>query len=364
MTIVTAKGESFTSAEDVKNLWERSEQPGIRYTSISDDKQTATVIFQDAETRERLIMRLQSAAAASRRPKTYKDSRFFALAPLLLIQFLSDVNASRLKIALSQYVVLRNTALFLMPEMVIIRPRFGGKRGLNYHSKLELKTPFELCAKNGNGWSNAVAFEQPMTKGTVAFGFRVGTQRAADVTFGYAIMIGAASTQEPGDSDEFPGFTFCPNRDLFAQTGQQVTYTASGIAAPAKPNSIFIARVDFEAKRVTFFINGVKSKAALPILVKPPLYPAIALYIGDDVVEALDVNDPAFDVLFRKPTVVSITRVPEGDNDEAAIAEAEKTIMERATNNHDGNNSGIRGGRGGRGGRAAASTQPKRRRDD
>jgi lupus La protein len=59
---VSNAGE-FGSFKAVKELWETSEQPGLRYVSISDDKQTATIICQDKETRERLIASVENRGA-------------------------------------------------------------------------------------------------------------------------------------------------------------------------------------------------------------------------------------------------------------------------------------------------------------
>lgn len=238
-------------------------------------------------------------------PRVRNDYRWKELKPLLLIENFSSEKKSRLKIAFSQYVVLRNTAYFLMPKIAIIRLKFGNQ-GTNAHSSLHLPTPHRVKCITGGGWQSAVSESHPLTSGITAFGFRVITSSNS-----HYFLPGLAESAECKDTSAHVGWDvhrgvgfFCGDgsaHSIFSKHEYRRDVIADGEVT--KKASTIVFRVDFTAARtIILFADGAESKPfAIPNDVTV-LYPVLSISMANDELESLAEDDPAFNCLFSKTT--------------------------------------------------------------
>lgn len=243
------------------------------------------------------------------------NTAWAATRQLLLILHFSNAKASRLKLALEQYVILRTISFQLIPAIKVFRPDFSnGKAGVNYASSLKLVTPHRV--KNvGNCNGTAVAIAKPMTKGVVAFGFRLGEICAQHHNW---VFVGITTKATPGETTEYPGSASMPGVALHLWNGSVHVGNAKhmmmmiDLSITQRPKSVCIVRIDFNTRDVTFFVNGVEAKQSFPLSEGSamteglPYFPVVNFGIQADEVEAIAENDAAFDVLFQ-PKRISAT---------------------------------------------------------
>lgn len=220
----------------------------------------------------------------------------------------SSSSSSHLKTALEQWRILRNTAYFAMPKIVIFRPLFNaGVEGINYTKGVEFKAPHRVSTTLDHKWVNVFASSQPISSGIVAFGVRLDEKCASNpqncVAVGVSpkIEVGSNLAAHPGYN--MPGCTiFLHSGYLYAGSGANRTILDQKISQ--QPKSVCIVRIDFATRIITFFVNGIEAATSQQPVTIPAsdktLYAAVSFYKVDDEIETLAEDDPAFAVLFPR----------------------------------------------------------------
>lgn len=220
----------------------------------------------------------------------------------------SSSSSSRLKTALEQWRILRNTAYFAMPKIVIFRPLFNaGVEGINYTKGVEFKAPHHVSTTLSSKWANAFASSQPLSSGIVAFGIRLD-EKCTRVSPNQ-IAVGVSPQVEVGSNlAAHPGYNM-PGCTIFLHSGY--LYAGSGgnrtildLKISQQPKSVCIVRIDFATRIITFFVNGIEAATSQQPVTIPAsdktLYAAVSFYKVDDEIETLAEDDPAFAVLFPR----------------------------------------------------------------
>jgi hypothetical protein len=200
--------------------------------------------------------------------------------------------------------VATNEAAKLKGGVQIVRPEFGGTQGVNYSKNIEIVNPHRIRFIKGFR-GIAVAHEQPLSTGIVAFGFRLSEGCAKEFN---SVYIGLTTNATPGNKDDVPGQHrktpgLCLN--LYGANVSQ-TDLDQGIdnvideKIAQAPNTVVVTRVDFNTRIVTFFVNGVETKIEPPLTLPKldgPFYAVVNMHEKKDEVEAIAEDDPAFVVL-------------------------------------------------------------------